>query len=549
MKKYILIITVLTATIIYSGCKVDRLPESEFSDAQFWNNEADLQNAANRLYEKLAGYTIDTRADDYTGTNPSDISNSTRGIPATSGDWNAPYQQIFTANNILEKGTKAAVSDAVKNRYFAEARFFRAYSHFMLVQKYGDVPLVLKTLAVDDAELKMPRTSRDLVIKAIYDDLDFAATWLPARASLAATQYGRLTKSAANALKARIALYEGTWLKFRNLPGWEDHLQKSVAAATAVTTQGHTLYKNYPGVFLKEGEGPANTENIFVKIYGVTSANVVVAHNTSRDLENGRIAPTRNLVRMFLYNDGLPAFNTDGTVSAKVSSQFVPESTEPSYNTVMDNRDPRLATLLWRAGEVNWKGPWVPIVSLGVRTGLAGKKGWNAEDWALNGAATVDKPLIRYAEVLLILAEAKYELAGAISDADLNATINLLRTRAGMAAKLTNAFVAANNLSMREEIRRERTVELCIEGFRYDDLIRWKTAETVLPKSILGAKYTPAEWVGTAATSLNLNPDRVIIVEDVSKRATFNPSRDYLYPVPLNEISLSGGSVTQNPGW
>ena len=549
MKKYILIITVLTATIIYSGCKVDRLPESEFSDAQFWNNEADLQNAANRLYEKLAGYTIDTRADDYTGTNPSDISNSTRGIPATSGDWNAPYQQIFTANNILEKGTKAAVSDAVKNRYFAEARFFRAYSHFMLVQKYGDVPLVLKTLAVDDADLKMPRTSRDLVIKAIYDDLDFAATWLPARASLAATQYGRLTKSAANALKARIALYEGTWLKFRNLPGWEDHLQKSVAAATAVTTQGHTLYKNYPGVFLKEGEGPANTENIFVKIYGVTSANVVVAHNTSRDLENGRIAPTRNLVRMFLYNDGLPAFNTDGTVSAKVSSQFVPESTEPSYNTVMDNRDPRLATLLWRAGEVNWKGPWVPIVSLGVRTGLAGKKGWNAEDWALNGAATVDKPLIRYAEVLLILAEAKYELAGAISDADLNTTINLLRTRAGMAARLTNAFVAANNLNMREEIRRERTVELCIEGFRYDDLIRWKTAETVLPKSILGAKYTPTEWVGTAATSLNLNPDRVIIVEDVSKRATFNPSRDYLYPVPLNEISLSGGSVTQNPGW
>ena len=549
MKKYILIISVLTATAIYSGCKVDRLPESEFSDAQFWNNEADLQNAANRLYEKLAGYTIDTRADDYTGTNPSDISNSTRGIPATSGDWNAPYQQIFTANNILEKGTKAAVSDAVKNRYFAEARFFRAYSHFMLVQKYGDVPLVLKTLAVDDADLKMPRTSRDLVIKAIYEDLDFAATWLPARATLAATQYGRLTKSAANALKARIALYEGTWLKFRNLPGWEDHLQKAVAAATAVTTQGHTLYRNYPGVFLKEGEGAANTENIFVKIYGVTSANVVVAHNTSRDLENGRIAPTRNLVRMFLYNDGLPAFNTDGTVSAKVSTQFVPENTEPSYNTVMDNRDPRLATLIWRAGEVNWKGPWVPSVSLGVRTGLAGKKGWNAEDWALNGAATVDKPLIRYAEVLLILAEAKYELAGAISDADLNTTINLLRTRAGMAAKLTNAFVAANNLNMREEIRRERTVELCIEGFRYDDLIRWKTAETVLPKSILGAKYTPTEWVGTAATSLNLNPDRVIIVEDVSKRATFNPTRDYLYPVPLNEISLSGGSVTQNPGW
>jgi hypothetical protein len=549
MRKYISIISILTIILVYSSCKVDRIPETSLPDVKFWNTETDLQNAANRLYEQMAGYTIDTRSDEYVGTSPSNISNSTRGLSATSNDWNIPYQQIFTANNILEKGTRAQVADVIKNRYFGEARFFRAYYHFMLLQKYGDIPLVLKTLAIDDPDLNMPRTDRETVIKAAYDDLDFAATWLPTRAALPAAQYGRVTKSVALALKARIALYEGTWLKFRNITGWEVHLQKAIDAATAVMGQGHTLYKNYPGMFLREGEGAANTENIFVKIYGVNSSNLIVSHNTSRDLENGRIAPSRNLLRMFAYRDGLPAFNTDGSQSVTKSPLFVPESSETSYNTLMDNRDPRLATLVWRAGEVNWKGPWVPIVSLGVRTGLAGKKGWNAEDWTLNNGATVDKALIRYAEVLLILAEAKYELTGSISDADLNITINALRTRAGMPVKLTNAFVAANNLNMREEIRRERTVELCLEGFRYDDLIRWKTAETVLPTTIFGAKYTVAEWTGTNASSLNLNSNKIIIVEDASKRNTFNPNRDYLYPIPLNEISLSGGAIKQNPGW
>ena len=101
---------------------------------------------------------------------------------------------------------------------------------------------------------------------------------------------------------------------------------------------------------------------------------------------------------------------------------------------------------------------------------------------------------------------------------------------------------------MREEIRRERTVELALEGFRYDDLIRWKTAETVLPQTLLGAKFIAAEWVGTSQSSLTLNTDNVLIVEPASTR-TFKVNRDYLYPIPVNEIALSGGNVVQNPNW
>ncbi|QNK63979.1 RagB/SusD family nutrient uptake outer membrane protein [Pedobacter sp. PAMC26386] len=550
MKRYnILLIFVLMAMLLSLGCKkLDRLPETSFTDDQFWNTENDLINAANRMYQQLIGYSIDNRGDDnvnQTGLN--EVSNGNRGVPGTSDDWKVPYQQIYTANNILEKAGKAQVTDAVKNRYFAEARFFRAYAYAALVQKYGDVPLLLKTLTIESPELNMPRTARATVVQSIYDDLDYAALWLPARAALPTAQYGRVTKSAAWALKSRVALNEGTRGKFFNTANYQQNLQIAVQAATSVMGQGHSLFASYQGMFTHDGEGPGNTENVFVKLYGLTAA-LGLTHNTSRDLENGRIAPTRNLIRMFLYKDGLPAYNTDNTPSATRSPFFVNEKDETGYNTILDNRDPRITTLVYRSGEQSYQRPWVPGTSLGTRSAYAAKKGFNAVDWTTNGNATVHKSLIRYAEVLLIYAEAKYEMDGTITDADLNLTVNALRTRAGLTAKLTNSFVLANNLSMREEIRRERTVELSLEGFRYTDLMRWKTAETVLPKTLLGARFNAIEWVGTASGSLNLNADGVLVVEDVSKR-TFNPARDYLYPVPLQEISLSSNNVTQNPGW
>ncbi|MDB5221395.1 MAG: RagB/SusD domain protein [Chitinophagaceae bacterium] len=544
-------IYILTAGLLITGCKkIDRLPETQITDPNFWNTETDLMNAANRLYEQLDGDWIDNRADDAVSTSPDLISTGNRSVPNTSADWNDRYDEIFTANNILEKGGKAQVTDAIRNRYFAEARFFRAYAYFKLLKIYGDVPLLLKTLLVNSPELLMARTPRADVIQQIYDDLDFAALWLPKRVDLPAAQWGRVTKSSAWALKARAALYEGTRGKFHGtVANWQSHLTIAIAAATNVMGEGHTLFPNYGGLFVQAGEGPTNTENIFVKIYGVSNANLLLGHNNSRDLENGRMAPTRNLVRQYLYSDGLPAFNVDGTTpSATRSPLFVPEANETSYNTILDNRDARVAFTYFRAGEVAYQGPWIPKTSLGIRTAIAPKKGFNTIDQTITNAATVDRILIRYAEVLLIYAEAKFELNGTISDADLNLTVNALRTRAGFNKFLTNAFVTTNNLSMREEIRRERTVELAMEGFRYDDLIRWKTAETVLPQTLLGAKFIPAEWVGTVQTSLNLNADKVLIVEPAANRH-FQINRDYLYPVPLHEISLSSGNVTQNPNW
>src|SRR4051812_32334209 len=112
MKKIInLPIYILVASLLFSSCKIDRQPETEIPDAGFWNTENDLINASNRLYQELDGDFIDNRADDAVNTAPNSVSTGNRSIPNTSGDWNERYDEIFTANNILEKGLKAKVTE------------------------------------------------------------------------------------------------------------------------------------------------------------------------------------------------------------------------------------------------------------------------------------------------------------------------------------------------------------------------------------------------------------------------------------------------------
>ncbi|MDP9043035.1 MAG: RagB/SusD family nutrient uptake outer membrane protein, partial [Bacteroidota bacterium] len=157
----------------------------------------------------------------------------------------------------------------------------------------------------------------------------------------------------------------------------------------------------------------------------------------------------------------------------------------------------------------------------------------------------------RYGEVLLILAEALYEQNGMISDADLDRTINVLRSRVNMPA-LTNAQVTANGLNMLEEIRRERTVELAFEGYRRDDLRRWKTADTVLTQALRGVKFVGTEYQTkypnlVIGTDIQVDNNGFIIAESSASRQ-FVP-KHYLDPIPLQQVQLSNGTLVQNPGW
>ncbi|MFT3740124.1 MAG: RagB/SusD family nutrient uptake outer membrane protein [Breznakibacter sp.] len=539
------------SVLLLAGCELDLEPETTFTDKSFWKTETDLRGACNRLYNLLGGFSHDTRSDELVKTSSDDVSNGNWTVPSTSGSWTDPYYRIFTANNIIGKGEKADIDEAVKKRWLAEAYFFRAYYHFELVQKYGDVPLMLK--AIDNTEdplLYSARTPREEVIQQCYGDLDFAAQWLPKISNLSTADWGRVSRSAALALKSRIGLFEGTFGKYHGLGNnYRDHLKVAVDAAGLVVQEGeHSLYANFQKLFLFEGEGRQNRENIFVKIYGPNGEGTVT-HGNSRQMEN-LVSVTRQMVDQFLYSDGLPR--------EKTSLRISPET---SFNDVFANRDPRLSMTVYQLGEDAYKGAYVPFGNQ-HGNGYSLKKGFLLSEWTTVSKETIDKMLIRYAEVLISYAEALYEYNGSITDDQLDLTVNALRGRVGFNTRLTNDFVTANGLDMREEIRRERTIEMLDEGFRYNDIIRWKIAENVLPVDILGAKYVDGESskqrsdLANRLTDANgyLNgkfvygePD--IYVIEIAATRKFDPARDYLYPIPLNEIALSGGVVVQNPKW
>ena len=533
MKTTIYKIPVILFLLCILGCDVERIPETQISDASFWKSESDIKAATNYLYTFLPGFTRDeVWSDNAFGTQADQISDGTRLASATATDYNAPYTLIRAANNIIEKVPPAPVTDVIKTRYIAEARFFRGYGYVQLVMKYGNVPLILKTLQNDSPELTQPANSRQEIMKQIYEDLDFAAANLPTPTVLGTAGYGRIANTTALSIKARIALFEGTRAKFHKDGDPTQHLTLAAAAAKAVMdSKQHELFASYSNLFQYAGEGRQNKENILVKQYGADAANIVLSHNFSENLYTGGVNPTKSLVDSYLMTDGLPI--------TKSPLYKVPATSVE----VFLNRDERLAATVFKQGEAYNTGATFTTPLNYHKTGFGPKKYFNALDFTTR-KALVDLVLLRYAEVLLTYAEAKYELDGAISDADLDISINLLRTR-GKIAKLSNAFVTANALSMQEELRRERRVELAQENLRYWDLIRWKTAEIELVKPVLGNYFFKAEF--GELTPVIVNAEGFIVAQNASFRR-FDPAKDYLWPLPINEIGLNP-ALKQNPGW
>lgn len=558
MKKKYNYLAIAAAVLSMTSCDLDMMPETTMTDAAFWKTENDLRGACNRFYQQmtgsLGGFSHDYRSDELRGNSANSTSDGSWTIPSTSGSWTDPYWRIFISNNIIEKAERATVTEEVRNKYLAEARFFRAYHFFELVKKYGDVPMIMKAVNnTQDPVLEMPRTPREEVIRQCYEDLDFAVEWLPDIDHV--DTWGHVSRSAALAMLVRIGLYEGTYIKYHNLQegDYRSHLKKAIDAAETMMNvdKKHGLYPDFQALFTYDGEGRQNQENVFVRVFGPNEAPVNTnnqTHSNSRQMEN-TVSVTRNMVDLFLYTDGLPREKSPLKISP-----------ETNFNDVFENRDPRLNMTVYKAGDEAYKGAYIPF---SFRNGYNLKKGFIMKDWTNLNAEAVDKMVIRYAEVLISYAEALYEYNGNITDTQLDETVNALRRRAGMPAMLTNAFAKTNNLDMLQEIRRERTVEFIDENMRYDDIIRWKIAETVLPDYLLGARLSTLDVgeskVDELKNRITLNggmfegkkvcdEDSIYILELAEDRR-FDPEKDYLYPVPLQEITLSGNNVTQNPGW
>lgn len=554
--------SLLICMILVSSCSLDKEPETTLTDPVFWKTEADLRGACNRMYIELPGFLTgrghDLRSEEMMGTTPDDISSGSRSIPEKAPDWTDPYTKIGVCNNIIIKGGTAPIDEADKNRWLAEAYFFRAFHYFDLVKKYGDVPLILKIFTnTSDPEIKRARDPRETVIQQCYADLEFAYKWLPEIDELTdVSNWGRVSQSAALAMITRIGLYEGTYIKYHNLQGGDSksHLKKAIDAAEMMiyTEKKHSLYTDYQDLFYFEGEGRQNKENVFVKIYGPNGASNAIAYHNQSSSKATQVSLTRQMVDNYLYTDGLPR--------AKSQHYIV----DVKHDDIFLNRDPRMRMSIFAYKEVAFKGaeyrPFDQVNHSG--RGYPIKKGYMNSEFNTNGKETVDKMIIRYAEVLVSYAEALYEYNGEISDTRLDETVNVIRNRSGLNVKLSNEFVSANHLNMLEEIRRERIVEFIDEDMHYDDIIRWKTAEKVLPQALLGILFNPEESTKTAKeldyqfTDENgvykgvklYNQPNIYVVEEASGR-TFEPARDYLYPVPSYEISTSGGNIKQNPEW
>lgn len=556
------IYSLLICAILASSCSLDREPETTLTDPTFWRTEADLRGACNRLYIDLPGFLDgrghDLRSEELIGNTPDLISSGNRSVPEKAEDWTQPYSYIGVCNNIVVKGEKMTISEAGKNRWIAEARFFRAYHYFELVKKYGDVPLVLKVfINTTDPEIKKGRDPRETVIQQCYKDLEFAAEWLPKIDEVSdAANWGRVSRSAALAMITRVGLYEGTFIKYHKLTEGDSqvHLKKAIDAAETMiyTVKKHTLYPDFQTLFYFDGEGRQNKENILVKVYGPNGAsNAIVYHNQSATKAT-QATITRQMIDNFLYADGLP----------KAKSSF--NKVDVNHDDIFANRDPRMAMTVFAYKEVSYKGaeyrPFDQVNHNG--SGYPIKKGYMNSEFNTNGLETVDRMILRYAEVLISYAEALYEYNGEINDTKLNETVNLIRNRSGFEVALSNQFVKDHQLDMLEEIRRERAIEFIDENMHYDDIIRWKTAELVLPQTMLGIVFNADESTKTDKelefrfTDANgfyngvkvYNQPNVYIIEEASSR-NFNPERDYLYPIPSYEISTSGGNIKQNPKW
>ena len=528
---------------------------------QFYGWTRDLQNSTDYQSGLSDGVHSDYRSDLICTSSMNTYSMGTNVIPEKDDNFTALYKRIYYTNLLLKNAAdfsnKAAIATPM-----GEAYFFRAYLHFELVQIYGDAQILTEPLDIDHEKLYGSRNNRSEVIDLCVSDLQQAISLLPEKAA----EEGRLCKDAARAFLSRVALYEGTWQKYHYSNTSRASYLLNIAKTQAddvIKGKHYEIFYNsalvnsgisntnqsYRYMFILEDLqcNPAglqkkdNTEYIFSHRHRLTDK---MPLNVTKAMLANTCWVTRKMAQMYLCTDGLPIDK----------SPLFKGYTNPADE--FQNRDARMDnSLLWHGeqywnNDSKWRTAWndgdlTSCLTANVRSnsGYQTQK-WGVEHEVANYYEAMDYPVIRYGEVLLNFAEAIYELRGSISDADLNKSLNLLRKRANL-PNLTNDFVSANGLNMLNEIRRERTVELFLEGFRIDDLKRWKTAETEMPQDQLGVLYT-GTWYATQWTGQSRPISTSGCIELYSGRTW--AQKNYLYPLPLNQQKLNP-NLTQNPGW
>lgn len=578
-RKYINLVIVLTGIAFFS-CEEDYLerPPKDRLDAEtFFTSAKDLEVYANSFYSifpDLAVYEAhDDASDNIVPLIMRDRVKGTRIVPVSRGSGGWSWSQLRSINFFLQNYHRCQDAQA-KLKYGGIARFYRAFFYFEKVKTFGDVPWYNKVLEAGDEDLYKARDPRKTVMDSVLADINYAVENIPAEVKL-----NIITKYTALALKARICLHEGTFRKYHKLGDHQKFLNEAVVAAEQlINSNAYKLFTTgganvaYRELFARNNQ--TTTETILTRDYD----NEFVRHTLAYMMTSptyGSWGITKDLINSYLMKDG--SRFTD--ISGYDKMGFYDE---------MQNRDPRLTqTTAGPDFVVYGETAREPVDLKATTTGYRVIKALpDRKQWASNSSYN-DLILFRFAEALLVYAESKAEL-GTLTQADLDKSINKLRDRVAMPhlkIDIANAspdpYLEAmypnvdkgSNKGVILEIRRERRIEMFLEGHRWDDLMRWKEGKK-MEKPMVGIYFsglgsfdfnndgkTDVYLHNTSASgapagtptiidirqrpltdglSGNLNPFR--------EKVTFDESKDYYYPIPIEDINLNENLV-QNPGW
>lgn len=591
MKKYILLLA--AAVLSFSACNdlLDKTPKSKISPESYFRTATDLQLFTNPLYNNLLPKNIyNEQSDQYIAATPSNLirGGTNRIVPASGGGWS--WSDLRRINTCLDYIPKQCQDSSAAKQYTALCKFFRAYFYFDKVQMFGDVPWVEHELGSEDPLLYAQRDSRELVMTNMIKDIDDAIAGLPS--SYGSLNY-RATKWAALALKARFCLYEGTYRKYHGITieganSNEYYLEQAYKAAEEIMNSGNfslydtgkpdldyavlfSEYDSYTGEYILA----INFDNGTALYHNATAAALMNSQ--------GRISLTKKFVNCYLMKDGSRFTDKPGWQTM----QFKEETADRDPRLGQTIRIPGYARITENGGTYKYsstkQGIDATIPLTGYQTAKFVMPDNNVSQDKFSKSYN-DLPVFRYGEVLLNYAEAKAEL-GKLTDSDWSKTIGALRRRGGITGgDLNNLPTVADPYLMEInpgitnpvilEVRRERAVELAQEGFRYGDLMRWKYGD-MLAEPYYGIYFPGAGvydidgdgtndyyiYTGakdksvTATVSGELGKDIILSEGDKGYLRihsnivfSFDPERDYLYPIPINDRTLNP-KLKQNPGW
>ncbi len=594
--KNIIYIILPCIMVFFTSCEdefIDLTPPASITDDVYYTEAEHFATGSNKFYPYLMGWgdqgIYSDHGSDLVGYEEgSDMQEYGRGETIASVDddyYTDTYEYIRDINLLLERAEDYDGEESIVE-YVAATKMHRAWQYFFLVQRFGGVTLVTSSLDVDSEELYAPRNSRYEVVAQIIEDLDDAIAGLPNEAEIASEDKGKFSKEAAQAFKAKVLLHEATWMKYvgtttdgdgtstgAGSAGYDasnitPYLQEVVSLTQSVMNSGTFELWDYNDVlddlssnflFNLEGSGsnPAgldkatNKEFILYGKYDFTyrQAGTLVSH-----VYEGRLKPSRKMMDLFLCTtDGLPIDQ---------SSDFIGYTNTPDEFANRDLRMRAYFTYHQTLGEIPQNGD--VELSGGTNYGYFNSKfmswNWGSTDaYRATMTESYDIPLIRLAEVYLMYAEALYELNGSLTDTEMNASINLIKDRAGL-PPISNAFLAVNNMDIKTEIRRERAIELYAEsGSRYSDLRRWGIAEEELGEAVYGAVlegtiyedndalYSPDSYNYPAETTTTGVGERVCLTIQPASIRNFS-RENYLFPLPTSQLNLND-QLLQNPGY